>query len=652
MDEEIKPVELDDTERADRNRDIQRLLYTDEQRNRKWDEFDGMDYLTYYETNQKADLSYIPPKLNKQDTRIVTGHTHEKDNTLLSTLLNYNLEPDIKAFDENDLIINELGEIEEDLVRKSRLIEHYNEKRPLIYRELLAQGTAFVEEIWVQHFRPEKDLNPNWQSDKVLFKDLKWNTRLKKVYEGAEVNLVHGKKVYLGNMREYFMHKQPYIFTVEVMHRTEAEAIFGTWERWENVPKKVQRFNWLSDTKTYNGNVLYDLTTEDYVEIVKKQDKWTNSYQIYLNGIPMLPAEFPLTAISPSGEYTISKGDLEPIPNFAYSKSIPAKTKVDQAVLDEFLRMMLEKTKSSYKPPMVNNTKRVLSQSVFLPATITSDIPKDTLYPLVEGNSGVTPGEFSMYQLIKEQLDSKSVAPEFSGDVQGDPTATQILENKKQQLLKLGLALDGVVNLEIQMAWKRVYTINTKWTEPIDKDIDKTREGLVDVFRTVTVDSEFDGRKGQRIINFTTDTNKNSADIHREEELSNEPIRKVYLHPTQLRKFKGAWFIQIVPTEKNSDTLARILFVQNIREAMELFGPQAINQDHAKTRFASIIGEDYQKFFNDEGAIKQMLREMEAMNPQGQPMQPGAPKSANGKPVNMANGLTPKEPRVSATLTA
>jgi hypothetical protein len=116
---------------------------------------------------------------------------------------------------------------------------------------------------------------------------------------------------------------------------------------------------------------------------------------------------------------------------------------------------------------------------------------------------------------------------------------------------------------------------------------------------------------------------------------------------------KATWFIQIVPTEKNSDTLARILFVQNVREAMEVFGPESLNMDHAKTRFATMIGEDFAKFFNDDAAVKEMLRQMQAQNPQGQPV-PGQQRPMQRKPVPgaMANGLTPREPRVQATVAA
>jgi hypothetical protein len=113
---------------------IKRLTKAENDRNDNHIEFDDQDYVTYHETNAKAANSYIPPKKNKQDTRIVTGTTHEKEITLWSALLNYNLEPNIEAYSEKDLPINELGNTIEDLIKKSREIEKYDDKRVLIYK--------------------------------------------------------------------------------------------------------------------------------------------------------------------------------------------------------------------------------------------------------------------------------------------------------------------------------------------------------------------------------------------------------------------------------------------------------------------------------------------------------------------------------------
>ena len=45
------------------------------------------------------------------------------------------------------------------------------------------------------------------------------------------------------------------------------------------------------------------------------------TFQIYINGVPMLPISFPLKAVSPSGLIPITKGDLDLMNMFAYSKS-------------------------------------------------------------------------------------------------------------------------------------------------------------------------------------------------------------------------------------------------------------------------------------------------------------------------------------------
>src|SRR3990167_6166671 len=155
-------------------------------------EFDDMDYLTYYETNAKAGNSYIRPKKNPFDSRIVTGTTLEKKNTLLSAIMNYNFEPDIEAHDQNDMPIYNLGNHMESMTRKSRREEDYEDKRLLIYKELLDQGTVFVEEVFCEEWRMEKELKNNDWYDGLSLSQMGWEQRLKKVYSRCEARLISG----------------------------------------------------------------------------------------------------------------------------------------------------------------------------------------------------------------------------------------------------------------------------------------------------------------------------------------------------------------------------------------------------------------------------------------------------------------------------
>ena len=122
---EIKPPVYTDDEKLEYGYLMQSLSHMRTERDQPWPELDNMTPVEYYESNRKKDLSYLPPKKNKTDIRIVTGHTREKDTTLLSTQLNMNFEPNITAFDTDDLRVAELGDNMSDMVKKSREVENW-----------------------------------------------------------------------------------------------------------------------------------------------------------------------------------------------------------------------------------------------------------------------------------------------------------------------------------------------------------------------------------------------------------------------------------------------------------------------------------------------------------------------------------------------
>ena len=603
--EEINAPAVDYTpEESDyRQKLIGKLMTAKMARDQAHIEFNSMSYQEYYDSNLRAANSYIPPKKNKEDTRVVTGTTEEKENTLLSAVLNYNLEPNIIAHDKDDMEIEDLGRTMEDLVKKSRELEDYDTKRMLIYKELLDQGTCFVEELWVEETKVQKKLdNIDWR-DGVKIKNIKWTESEINGFVGCKTRLMRGDKVFLGNVKEFELNNQPFLFTVDTISYAEAKSTYDDWERFQYVPKKiVKTAEATQSASSYRDWSLQELQ-DGFVEVIKFQDRFANEFMIMLNGVLMLPIGFPLEAVSPSGDYMLAKGDVYPISQFfAYSKSIPAKTKVDQEILDEMLKLIVLEAQKSFAPPYANNTGRVLSRKIFIPGSIHNQVDPSKLQMIGTAN-GVTPGQFQAYEFIKNIVDQKSVAPTFMGDqTKGRQTATEITELKKQQMMKLGLVIYGIIILEKQLSWLRIYDLLVNWTKEQDTRIDPVTQQLEPVFKTVMVDTQLeDTSMGKKIIQFTPDAGAYSPEQVMEEEnqlseVMQKPVRKVYLSP-EIAQLKAKWFITINPTEKDSSDLQRVMFKTDIADAIQLFGPQTLNFPYLMKRFAVLSKQDPSKFF-------------------------------------------------------
>lgn len=597
-----------------RNEHIRLMCDMRQERDAPHPELDDMTYLQYYDSNRKKDLSYIPPKKNNNDIRIVTGTTREKDTTLLSSLLDLNLEANITAFDKENTIVNELGDSMGDLIKKSREIEEYDRDKSTIYREFVSQGDVFVQETWLDQFRPvslgELDWNPMQKISEFTSKE-----KMQKIFSYAKSRMISGKKIYLGSMRIENIKDQPYVAVMNTYKRSTAQARYGTWERWQYVPHDVATTEFTEDTSgVYHDWNLATVNDGDVSEIFFYLPL-QNRFAIYLNGIPMLPHNYPLDAVSPSGEIPIAQGKLEPISNFAYSKSQPSKLKIDQEVIDEVTKLFITAFRQTRRPPMGNMTNKVLGSSIFDPGKITPSVTKDQLFPLLpEGSRGLNQADFSFYQLFKESMGDKSVNDVFAGQGGANDVNTlgqsQMLQ--QQQVLKLGLALDGIMNLEKQMHWNRLHTILFKWTKQDDNNATATQDAVRDMYKNITVDTTLEnGEGGIKMFKLSTDPYPDVQDQEQEEEdLTEEygkPVRIIHMNPEVLRTVRYTWFIQIRSSQKSGSPLERLTFIQNIREAIELFGYENINVDYAKQIYAIKNDLNYAKFFTQGGTMQAIL---------------------------------------------
>lgn len=629
---EYERIKYTKEEIAFRSKCISEMEKAKEQRDQSYAEFDDMNFLNYWESNARAANGYMPPKVDEQDVRVTTSTTYEKKNALLANILNLNLEPDIEAYNVKDQQLVELGQNMEDLVRKSRKVEFYDDlKRTDIYNEFISQGWVCVEDRFNEYRFKGKKLDGEF--DPKSEDGMKWREDIDKYYGQCEAQLILGPNLYLGNIRESDIQKQPYVIVRRIMSRSEAESLYGKWFRWKNVPNEFQKLTNEEETDdlAYNDWTL-EAFQKGFVEELRYFNRWTNDFQVFLNGMMMFPVykngTFPLSGINGQCKYPLAFSVAEKISNFAYGKSIPAKTKVDQALLDEMFKAVVIKTRKSYMPPLANNSGERLSKRIFWAGNITDDIDAEQIKE-IGINQGVSPAEFNALQFMQGVISNKSVDPIMEGQSAGKRTATEIEEMKKQSMISIGLTILGVVSLERQLAHLRVMNVITNWTKPMNNDLKKK------IYQSFSIESDFeDGNKGVKEIEFSEEL-PSDMQVEAEENIkkmtTGKNYRKVYINPKTLKQMELTWFIEINPTQKTSNALRRAQFEETIQKMLALFAPlgKMPNIEYLSEKWAQHAELDPERIWQQQE--------------QGLPM-PQGPAGPQGMPNELGAQLSPSAP--------
>ena len=600
----------------------QRIIAARDVRDAPHQEFDDLPFLSYWDILKRADDQYVAPRKNKTDTSINTGTIRDKDTSLVEYAQKYDFEPIAETYDEDDNMLEDMADTMEDMVRKSFLLEDFKSKAKLISRSMVAFGTALVEDHWMERWVKEKEFG---RTSDVGKGKADWSEKMVKQYDGCQAKLWDLRKCYFGDIRKFFLNGsqgQPYFFTVEYESYDVVKKLFGDWDRFKYVPNYVTFTPELAGAQVYSSWWTLRPISMNYVEILRYYDPFENEYAITLNGVDMLPIQekktkvegvektlisgFPLTKISPSGMINFSKFDLEPMHDFAYSKSQPGKMRVLADVENMFFKLILGMMKQKAKPTLGNKSGKNFDESVTEPGQVVNDIREGDLFPILPNVQGATPADFSFFELLKKELAKNSVEDSFQGinNQATEETATQNLNNMKSSGLKVAAMFDGLISGYTQLFWLRTYNIIANWTKPIDIHIDIEKRQIENKYRTITVPSG--NKNGVKKIVFTTKTPKrakgkptleDSQKIHQMEmdhkKETGQEVSIVHLNPEVLASIKLNWFYYCIPVINENDPMAYMMFAKQMGDAIAAFGINSLRVKKLKHEFAKMTGKDF-----------------------------------------------------------
>jgi hypothetical protein len=618
--------EYSEVEETYRNDVLRRLTNCYETREQSHEELNDMTYSEYYLINRQLDNAYNPPKKNAADSRIVTGIVHEKDTTILSILTSLNFMPKVRVFDTDDREMVDAGAVLTARLKKSLIKEGFKDKMPDYFRMSIAQGNSFVEEKRdVKYYAKKVPTNDTVDSEKK-----KWKTVVEEKDYGCVSTIIPNTGVYLADLRERNILKQPYIFTVMHVPVDEVARVYKDFSRWENVPKTATEVVPQNEDGRY-GDYFLKKPQDDYVEVIVYQSMPKNEFNVFLNGVMMfpvyeddgVPSGYPLTEVSPSGKYTIVKMDNENIPLFAYAKGVPAKTHVKEETINELMRLMVYKMRQSAKPPIGNNSDRVLQSNVWDPGMITSDLRQEEISPLIS-NPGIAGADFSFYQLIHNSISESSVSSSVEGtSQQTDVTATQYLDQKRENLKKLGLSIDNAISFLKNLFWLRLYN-EIYYMKGEAKKYDADRDEFVDALESFSVDENIDGAQGRLNVAFVEDTSEMNNDeflmnLMNEEEGEAIPTRTMFVKPSfiknVMKNLSDRIYIDVVsePDGQGQQLLGSLFNLLTAYVNLRKGDNSTINFDYIESVIGEHSGFDAHKMFTEAPVEQQEMPQEGAM---------------------------------------
>ena len=588
----------------------QRIDRARDQRDRQHRQFDDLTYLEDYQANEDAILTYLRPKINDGEVRINTATSEKKLETVKNEILSFNYQAEVRAFDQDNDALDELGDDISDLLTESEIKEGAEDNNDEALTHLQGQRALFMEERFV-----DKEIE-----DKRARKFNK-NGVLKIRIQRPEKFVLDGRQIYLGDITipARKINDQPYIIKYERKLWIEAKNIYGDNPRWKFVKPGAG-----GSTEESLFNYRMHKSLEEYeVEIIHYYSYPDDEYQVIINGVPMNSADEKLPWEWEG--YNITMTVIKAIPGFAYGKSLISSAKTIQGLENETLRLMIRKFRQGIDPPSVTS-KKINSKDIFNPGTLITGMQPDEIKPIITHN-GVNQSEFNMMQLVQkitgEFIGASDVAQGI--EASGSQTATEVRTLQRNFIKQLGHSLLAWQRVKKDMARLRILNILENFTDPIDRVKDKKTGKFINVYRKFTVNNAKlgDGETGTKIIQFL-DRNLEPEEkqelfrMENELELMGKKTRIKTLNVKQLREIFVFWYIVVNPKIKEGSDVDKLLFTDELNQGMML--AQAIQQPlngaswissfervyNTQDRFAEALAPQEQ----EEGGIKEEANKM------------------------------------------
>lgn len=580
----------------------------------------GISYTRAYLYNQQKAINYAPPRNPKDDREVSAGIVHEKIVAFISLFIRYSFRRRIRAFDKEGKVIDGLGDLYDLAIEFSQRAEQFVKKIALIYWEVFTQGNAFVLEDWdVRTITEQIAIGLDGQEvtpDKMDFtyeflEGLTYKDGKQIQKRMAVSRLLDGRMVIFDNPEEVDINKQA-VTIEEDLSRADAEQLYGTLKRWKSIPSDKTQIDLITPEKTtlFSSSRLAKPKTR--VIVHRRFDPINNRFNVWLNGIMLLPRNTPLTLFYPRGNTPLSNIPAERLTGSIYSRSIPAKTKFNADFIDWALKNLALKFEQGVVPAILAKGKYTISRKMFRSGEVTHGVTTQDYEKADKDNKGVTAPEFGFVNMLKDLVEAQTLNPTTLGELQPGASATEINITDQNQREKLGFLLDGIAGGFMDMALRRCETIESKYTlKQKETVVDGKRIGVYQNFSVnvggVQHNVIFDDALGDPLL-YHEDAEalkQKRSDLHQQSfkaKQAGKPSEFYIVDPVSLREGMPHIDVEIVP-ERIKETGIRMEEMWNeFTQLLNTFGKN-VNMEELKSIYLETRGRP-SSIFNSADVMK------------------------------------------------
>lgn len=553
----------------------------------------GLAYSDAYDYNRRKAINYSPPMSGTDDSQVSIGIPHEKIISFCAIFLKYFFKRRMKCRNANGEVVEGIGTVYDLAIEHSYKLERFKKLIALIYWELFSQGNAFLFEDW--EVRNEKDYRPMLDGKPVdtstmdytfeFLDELDYEEGKPYQTRRAVTRLLDGRQIIFKNPEIENVDDQGCIWLEFEYDISDAEAMFGSLSMWDKVPKDSTQINNVIPEKftLFGASRLKDPSKKMICHY--QLNKEGNGYNLFLNGVMMLPMKTPFRLFYPRGNYPITNIPAERLTGSIYSRGIPAKTKFNADFVDWALKMLARKFEQGIDPALLVKSRYVITKNMFNPGMRTHAIKKDDYEKADPENKGVTGNEVTFVQLLKTIIENQTVNATTSGELSHDATATEIATLDQNQRDKLGYLLDGLTQGFTDLYLRRAETIESKYTI-------KQKETIVDgkrvpVYQNFTVsvsgvdhNVQFDeavGEEGYDIEGKNNELFTKSFELKKKGKMAEFHL----IDPRLLRERKHTLDIEVFAEKIKDSQLQMIELWNEFKELIGTFG-QTVNMEELK----------------------------------------------------------------------